>query len=81
MVGWMQLKILEALSQYDPLEVIVGTPIVILLLYICVFRPLEVIDIDCVIEADIMYDYYLAESFLNAEVELKGVEEDESMDS
>lgn len=38
-------------------------------------------DIDCVIEADIMYDYYLAESFLNAEVELKGVEEDESMDS
>lgn len=43
MVGWMQQKILEALSQYDPLEVIVGTPIVILLLYICVFRPLEVI--------------------------------------
>ncbi len=139
MVGWIQQKIIEALSQYDPLEVIVGTPIVILLLYICVFRPLEVIlddyydaknkdlfegsekfkmidvldklanseikegsiliidgceyefdhegifrrktDIDCVIEADIMYDYYLAESFLNAEVELKGVEEDESMDS
>lgn len=43
MVGWMQQKIIEALSQYDPLEVIVGTPIVILLLYICVFRPLEVI--------------------------------------
>lgn len=137
MVGWMQQKIIEALSQYDPLEVIVGTPIVILLLYICVFRPLEVIlddyydaknkdlfegsekfkmidvldklanseikegsiliidgceyeldyegifrrktDLDCVIEADIMYDYYLDESFLNAEVKLKGVDEDESM--
>ena len=34
-------------------------------------------DLECVVEADIMYDYYLDESFLNAEVELKGVEEDE----
>ena len=34
-------------------------------------------DLECVVEADIMYDYYLAESFLNAEVELKGVEDDE----
>lgn len=29
------------------------------------------------VEADIMYDYYLDESFLNVEVELKGVEDDE----
>lgn len=34
-------------------------------------------DLECVVEADIMYDYYLDESFLNAEVELKGVEDDE----
>lgn len=36
-------------------------------------------DLECVVEADIMYDYYLDESFLNAEVELKGVENDESV--
>ena len=35
-------------------------------------------DLECVVEADIMYDYYLDESFLNAEVELKGVEDDEN---
>ena len=141
MVDWMQQKILEALSQYDPLEAIVsgGLSIIILSLFFSFFisLPLKAMldyyyenknkdifegseklkmfdvldklanseikegsiliidggeyeldhegifrrktDLDCVIEADIMYDYYLDESFLNAEVELKGVDEDESM--
>ncbi|GAB6385388.1 hypothetical protein [Enterococcus cecorum] len=135
----MQQKILEALSQYDPLEAIVsgGLSIIILSLFISFFisLPLKAMldyyyenknkdifegseklkmidvldklanseikegliliidgceyeldhegifrrktDLECVVEADIMYDYYLDESFLNAEVELKGVEEDE----
>ena len=143
MVDWMQQKILEALSQYDPLEAIVsgGLSIIILSLFFSFFisLPLKAMldyyyenknkdifegseklkmfdvldklanseikegsiliidggeyeldhegifrrktDLDCVIEADIMYDYYLDGSFLNVEVELKGVEENEIVDS
>lgn len=130
----MQQKILESFSQYDPLEVIVASGLIIIILFF-VFVFLEAMldsyydaknkdifegseklkmidvldklanseikeesiliidgfeyeldhegifrrktDLECVVEADIMYDYYLDESFLNVEVELKGVEDDE----
>ena len=80
--GSEKLKMIDVLDKLANSEIKEGSILIIdgceyELDYEGIFR--RKTDLDCVIEADIMYDYYLDESFLNAEVELKGVDEDESM--